>query len=211
MDESGSRRSLKSEDVGSNPTAPAKQYRTLLGEAIIPMLQAGRSYNEIAHAVGCSKSTITWWSRRASHLPAAVKNAQVEHDWKSAIADYNAGATAASCRAKYSISRGAWYGAIAAGKIISRGVKRAELDDLLQPNSKRHRGHIKKRLRTAGMSRDNCDQCGLSRWMGKDLSLHLHHKNGVSNDHSESNLEWLCPNCHSLTDTYAGKNSKKRL
>ena len=208
MDETVSRRSLKSEDVGSNPTIPAKSYRTLLGEAIVPMLQEGKSYNEIARTVGCSKSTITWWSKRASHLPAAVKAAQVEHDWKSAAADYESGLTAAACRARYSISRGAWYCAIVAGKIISRGPKKADLKDLLKPNSGRHRGHIKKRLQTAGLDRVNCDHCGLSKWMGQELSLHLHHKNGIGNDHSEDNLEWLCPNCHSLTDTYAGRNSK---
>jgi 5-methylcytosine-specific restriction endonuclease McrA len=44
--------------------------------------------------------------------------------------------------------------------------------------------------------------------MGKPLSLHLDHKNGKNNDHRIENLRFLCPNCHSQTATYAGKNKK---
>ena len=47
-------------------------------------------------------------------------------------------------------------------------------------------------------------------WAGKPLSLQLEHINGVHNDNRVENLMFLCPNCHSQTDTYAGK-TKKRL
>ena len=32
--------------------------------------------------------------------------------------------------------------------------------------------------------------------------------NGKNNDHRIENLRFLCPNCHSQTATYAGKNKK---
>lgn len=35
--------------------------------------------------------------------------------------------------------------------------------------------------------------------------MHLDHKNGVNTDNRLENLRFLCPNCHSLTDTYCGK------
>lgn len=38
------------------------------------------------------------------------------------------------------------------------------------------------------------------------LTLQLDHINRVNNDHRLTNLRFLCPNCHSQTDTYAGKN-----
>jgi hypothetical protein len=34
----------------------------------------------------------------------------------------------------------------------------------------------------------------------------LEHVNGINNDHSLENLCFLCPNCHSQTSTYCGKN-----
>ena len=51
-----------------------------------------------------------------------------------------------------------------------------------------------------------CQKCGISEWLGNPLTLQLDHINGVNNDHRLTNLRFLCPNCHSQTDTYAGKN-----
>lgn len=57
-----------------------------------------------------------------------------------------------------------------------------------------------------------CNKCGNSTWMGEPLSLEVDHKNGDNKDHTRSNLEALCPNCHSLTPTWKGRNKKnKRL
>ena len=51
-----------------------------------------------------------------------------------------------------------------------------------------------------------CSKCGINEWNGKMLSLHLDHINGVNNDHRLENLRFLCPNCHSQTETYTGRN-----
>lgn len=54
-----------------------------------------------------------------------------------------------------------------------------------------------------------CVKCGnIGEWQGEKLSLQIHHINGINNDNRLENLCWLCPNCHSQTDTYAGKNKK---
>ncbi len=45
-------------------------------------------------------------------------------------------------------------------------------------------------------------------WLGKSLSLHLDHINGINNDNRLENLRILCPNCHSLKPTHRGKNRK---
>jgi 5-methylcytosine-specific restriction endonuclease McrA len=55
-----------------------------------------------------------------------------------------------------------------------------------------------------------CSYCGISEWNGKELSLHLDHINGINNDNRLDNLRFLCPNCHSQTDTYCGKNKKRK-
>lgn len=48
--------------------------------------------------------------------------------------------------------------------------------------------------------------CGISEWNGKLITLQLEHKNGNSEDNSVSNLCLLCPNCHSQTPTFTGRN-----
>lgn len=51
-----------------------------------------------------------------------------------------------------------------------------------------------------------CNRCGLSEWLGKPISLELEHKDGNHYNNSRENVELLCPNCHSQTDTYRGRN-----
>lgn len=55
-----------------------------------------------------------------------------------------------------------------------------------------------------------CESCGNEgSWNGKKLVLQLEHKNGDSKDNRLENLCFLCPNCHSQTETYSGKNTRK--
>lgn len=43
-------------------------------------------------------------------------------------------------------------------------------------------------------------------WNNTKLTLQLDHKNGIDSDHRLENLRFLCPNCHSQTLNYAGRN-----
>lgn len=54
-----------------------------------------------------------------------------------------------------------------------------------------------------------CELCGITEWNGKPISLEMDHIDGNHNNNEESNLRLLCPNCHSQTDTFRGKNMKK--
>jgi 5-methylcytosine-specific restriction endonuclease McrA len=46
-------------------------------------------------------------------------------------------------------------------------------------------------------------------WNGKPIECALHHKDGNKHNNKIDNLEILCPNCHSQTDTYTAKNKGK--
>lgn len=43
----------------------------------------------------------------------------------------------------------------------------------------------------------------------KELILELDHINGIRNDNRLENLRFLCPNCHSQTPTFKGRNKTK--
>lgn len=51
-----------------------------------------------------------------------------------------------------------------------------------------------------------CSCCGISEWQGKPITLEVEHKDGNSEDDRRENVCLICPNCHSQTDTYKGKN-----
>ena len=81
------------------------------------------------------------------------------------------------------------------------------LDEILVEHSTyQNISRLKSRLIREGRLEYKCDKCGLTEWLGQKISLQLDHINGIHNDHRIENLRFLCPNCHSLTDTYAGKN-----
>ena len=47
-----------------------------------------------------------------------------------------------------------------------------------------------------------CEVCNNVIWNGKLIPIELHHVNGNRYDHSLSNLQIICPNCHAQTDNY---------
>lgn len=53
-----------------------------------------------------------------------------------------------------------------------------------------------------------CEKCNLTKWLGKKIPLELHHEDGNKNNNKKFNLFLFCPNCHTLTPTYKGKNIK---
>lgn len=54
-----------------------------------------------------------------------------------------------------------------------------------------------------------CEHCTNSgEWNGKPLTLQLDHIDGNSDNNELSNLRILCPNCHTQTDTWCGRNKK---
>lgn len=84
-----------------------------------------------------------------------------------------------------------------------------ELDEVMVENSTYSRYHLKRRLINEGILDYKCNECSLIEWNGKPITLQLDHINGVNDDHRLENLRLLCPNCHSQTKTFAGRNIKR--
>lgn len=79
------------------------------------------------------------------------------------------------------------------------------LDKILIKDSEYNRTKLRTRLVKEGLKEYKCECCGLTEWNGKPISLQLHHINGIHNDNRLSNLQLLCPNCHSQTDNFGTK------
>lgn len=87
---------------------------------------------------------------------------------------------------------------------------RQDLSKILVSNSSyKNMTRLKLRLQKELGLEYRCDNCKISEWLDKPISLQLDHINGINNDHRLENLRLLCPNCHSQTETFAGKNKLK--
>lgn len=79
-------------------------------------------------------------------------------------------------------------------------------DILVEHSTYANISSLKKRLINEQILPYKCAICGLTEWQNKPIVLQLDHINGIHDDHRLSNLRFLCPNCHSQTETYAGRN-----
>lgn len=82
------------------------------------------------------------------------------------------------------------------------------LDDILIENSTyANISRLKSRLISENRLEYICAICGNNGfWNNQPLILTLDHINGKHMDHRIENLRFLCPNCHSQTETFSGKN-----
>jgi ribosomal protein S27E len=66
--------------------------------------------------------------------------------------------------------------------------------------------NLKRKLVEEGVLQDKCIICGLDQWLGKPITLHLDHINGINTDNRIENVRILCPNCHQQTDTWGHRH-----
>ncbi|MDQ6929159.1 MAG: HNH endonuclease [Candidatus Eremiobacteraeota bacterium] len=143
--------------------------------------------------------------RSAASAPVCDADRRRIYNWTEIQKFYDAGHTYRECREKSGFAAMSWHKARLRGGIRTR-PHAIPIDRLLA--AKRTRPHVKRRLLEAGILKNVCDECGLSEWQRKPLSMHIDHINGTNDDHRLENLRMLCPNCHSQTATYAGRNKR---
>jgi DNA-binding CsgD family transcriptional regulator len=184
-----------------------KQPRTSTRNAVADLLAEGLSQAAIARELGISKPTVCFHMRKLG-IPSRAEPAR-RYEWRAIRDYYEAGHSAAECRREFGFGRDAWADAIRRGVIVPR-PKLEPIADVLAAGRRRSRAHVKARLRTAGLKEQRCEICGLSDWQGSAIALELHHVNGDGLDNRLANLRLLCPNCHSQTNTWGGRNKARR-
>jgi hypothetical protein len=166
------------------------------------------SVTAIANELGVSKSTVCFHLRKLGRVPDPAYARR--YDWDAIRHHYDQGHSATECRRTFGVGRNAWADAIARGAIRPRS-RLEPIDSVLAAGRRRSRHHVKARLLAAGLKTHRCEGCGLTEWLGQEISLQLHHVNGDGRDNRINNLLLLCPNCHSQTDTWGGRNKARRV
>ncbi|MEW2618725.1 HNH endonuclease signature motif containing protein [Streptomyces sp. NPDC048106] len=68
---------------------------------------------------------------------------------------------------------------------------------------------LKRAMNELGVE-ERCARCGTEPvWRGRPLPLEVDHIDGNWRDNRIENLRFLCPNCHSVTDSYRGRGKKR--
>lgn len=177
-------------------------------DAVAELLAQGLAKAEIARRLGVTKSTVSYHARRLGS-PLDERGAR-RYDWEAVQAYYDCGFSKRECERAFGFSSYSWHMAVKRGAIVPR-PRRIPDEEFFVSGVHRNRVQLKARLIASGLRAPACAGCGVSSWRGEALSLTVHHVNGVGDDHRIDNLELLCPNCHSQTDNFAGRNRNLRL
>jgi 5-methylcytosine-specific restriction endonuclease McrA len=152
--------------------------------------------------LGINSATVSYHKRKLG-FPMSDTCA-LRYDWDAVQRYYDEGHSVRECMKQFGFSSAAWTDAVNRSALVAR-PQAMPLNDLLI-NGPRGRRNIKLRLIAAGLKEGCCEECGISEWRDEPLSLELHHRNGERHDNRLENLALLCPNCHSQTHTWGGKN-----
>jgi 5-methylcytosine-specific restriction endonuclease McrA len=97
-------------------------------------------------------------------------------------------------------------------KSYTRNKKVWSEEEVYRPNSLFPRAQLRARILKDKLLDYKCTSCGNDgKWNDKKLTLEVEHINGINDDHSKTNITWLCPNCHSQTKTYRNRFNRKGL
>ena len=167
------------------------------------LIAGGLTFAEIGRALGISKPTVSYHARKLA-IPVDDKF-NCRYDWAEVQAYYDAGNSITACQLRFGFARRTFMDAVRRGAIATR-PQAAPIELYLVDGRAVSRDHLKRRLFGAGLKEARCELCGINEWLGRPLSLALHHLNGDGLDNRLENLQLLCPNCHSQTPNFSGRN-----
>jgi hypothetical protein len=173
-------------------------------DAVRALREQGYSATRIAAKLGVSKSAVCYHLRRLG-VPADER-CNRRYDWETVQRFYDEGHSVNQCLDHFGMTRASFVAAVRRGAVRTR-PRRRPIEELLRPGVSRT--NLRLRLLADGVKDARCERCGLTEWLGEPAPLQLHHVNGDGQDNRPENLQILCPNCHSQTDSWGGRNRGK--
>lgn len=207
------------------------------GKRIAEMLSDGKTYREIIDALGVSASTIAYHAKKLGKSRFSFE--RKTYDWEAIQIFFDSGRTFRDVTERFGVNYQSIRDATARGQFDPRTgcpVRKQKLkctrvqdqkegrgrrptlpiDSVLREGSRHSTCVVREIVLRNNLLSYRCSapECLLGTtppmWNGAEIVLHLDHRNGISNDHRLENLRWLCPNCHSQTPTYCGRNRNPR-
>ena len=183
------------------------------------MLSDGKSYGDITREMVVAASTVAYHARKMGIVKKPGGN---RYNWIKIQEHIDNGGDCKSCIDIFNITNSAINYAISHGlvdipkekqlKREKNGVNKIPLEEILVENSS-YNTSLKKRVMKENILDYHCyikscifHNADTLMWCGEPIVLHLDHINGIRNDNRIENLRFLCPNCHSQTKTYCGRN-----
>lgn len=194
-------------DPVTEPPPPDVELRSNTRLKVAQMLAEDVPRVEIARRLGVSKATVSYHARRLGQTMDSRFSKR--YDWNAVQHYYDDGHGVRDCIKAFGFSSASWSDAVNRGAIVAR-PSATPMPELLVAGTYRGRNNLKIRLVKEGLKEGCCEHCGLFHWRGARITLSLHHINGDRLDNRLENLELLCPNCHSQTSNYSGRNGHRR-
>ena len=176
-----------------------------IGPQIQQLLLAGKSNRHITALLSVSSATVSYYARKLG----ISKVKRPTYNWLDVQNFINEGHTFADVKLKFGMCAATLTKAKNDGRLVYQTTSDMTADEFSKNINRRATPNDRKQLRKKLISEGliyECSICNIDKWQGKKISLELDHIDGSSANNALNNLRLLCPNCHSQTPTWRGRN-----